>query len=263
MLMMDGQEIINIINNVSSLSKAFGCILASDDVQRILVDVNTTGHAFLQWAKGIFLQQNNGDKEEDNVRTFPIGFILNTGTHQNGGKHWQSIYFDDEGVSYFFDSYGRVAPKIFKRFEVVIRGLYHYFDHYNHNVQRAFNEFTMDNFKRYGFNKAVNSIRRSLADENNMKTAHVRYWNFQIQDDFTNVCGQYSTFFLYNISSNVRNPSKCAYKFFCDNFYYFKTPEEKNKAGFAFSEMIYKGNDRKISLIFYKLFGYKDPNIFS
>ena len=175
MLMMDGQEIINIIHNVSSLSKAFGCILASDDVQRILVDVNTTGHAFLQWAKGIFLQQNNnnsGDKEEDNVRTFPIGFILNTGTHQNGGKHWQSIYFDDQGVSYFFDSYGRVAPKIFKRFKVMIRGLYHYFDHYNHNVQRAFNEFTMDNFKRYGFNKAVNNIRRSLVDENNMKTAH-------------------------------------------------------------------------------------------
>ena len=76
----------------------------SRHVQRILVDVNTTGHAFLQWAKGIFLQQNNNssDKEEDNVRTFPIGFILNTGTHQNGGKHWQSIYFDDEGVSYFF-----------------------------------------------------------------------------------------------------------------------------------------------------------------
>ena len=55
-MMMDGQEIINIINNVSSLSKAFGCILASDDVQRILADVNTTGHGFLQWAKGIFLQ---------------------------------------------------------------------------------------------------------------------------------------------------------------------------------------------------------------
>ena len=120
----------------------------------------------------------------------------------------------------------------------MIRGLYHYFDHYNHNVQRAFNEFTMDNFKHYGFNKAVNNIRRSL--EENRKTAHVRYWNFPIQDDFTNVCGQYSTFFLYNISSNVRNPLKCAYKFFCDNFYYFKTPEEKNKAGFAFSEMIYK-----------------------
>ena len=63
----------------------------------------------------------------------------------------------------------------------MIRGLYHYFDHYNHNVQRAFNEFTMDNFKCYGFNKAVDNIRRSLADENNMKTAHVRYWNFQIR----------------------------------------------------------------------------------
>ena len=52
---------------------SLGCILASYDVQRILVDVNTTGHAFLQWAKGIFLQQNN-DKE-DNVRTFPIGLF--------------------------------------------------------------------------------------------------------------------------------------------------------------------------------------------
>ena len=231
-MMMDNQEIINIINNVSSLSKVFGCILVSDDVQRILVDVNTTGHAFLQWAKGIFLQQNNNDKEEDNVRTFPIGFILNTGTHQNGGKHWQSIYFDD-GVSYFLDSYGRVAPKIFKRFEVMIRGLYHYFDHYNHNLQRAFNKFTMGNFKRYGFNKAVNNIRRSLDDEN-MKTAHVRYWNFQIQDDFTNVCGQYSTFFLYNISSNVRNPLKCAYKFFVTIFIISKPQKKKIKQDLPF-----------------------------
>ena len=91
---MDGQEIINIINNVSSLSNAFGCILALDDVQQILSDVNTTAHVFLQWAKGIFLRHANG------VRTFPIGFILNTGMHQNGGKHWQAIYFDNEGVSY-------------------------------------------------------------------------------------------------------------------------------------------------------------------
>ena len=56
---------------------------------------------------------------------------------------------------------------------------------------------------------------------------------------------------------------KNAYKFFCDNFYYFKSAEEKNKAGIAFSEMIYKSNDKKIALIFYKLFGYKDSNILS
>ena len=211
-MMMDGQEIINIINNVSSLSKAFGCILALDDVQRILADVNTTGHGFLQWANGMFLQQQQNDKEDNvNIRTFPIGFILNTGTHQNGGKHWQSIYFDDEVISYFFDSYGRVAPKIFKRFEVMIRGMYHHFDHYNHNVQMC--------------------------------------------------AGSTACFPLQNFI-------KCAKSFemrlyiFRDNSYDFKTPEEKNKAGFAFSEMIYKRNDSKISLIFHKLFGYKDPNIF-
>ena len=78
---------------------------------------------------------------------------------------WQSIYFDNEGIPYFFDSYGRVAPKIFKRFKVMIRGLYHQFDHYNHNVQRAFAEFTMGNFKHYRFNKAVNNIQRSLEDK--------------------------------------------------------------------------------------------------
>ena len=256
---MDGQEILTIIHNVSSFSNAFGCILASDDVERILKGVNTSGNSFVQWAKEIFLNHDNGS------RTFPIGFILNTGTHQNGGKHWQAIYFDNEGTSYFFDSYGRIAPKIFKRFEIMIRGLYHYFDHYSHNVQRAFAEFNMDNFKHYGFNKAINAIHRSCSTskhEQKNTTAPVRYWNFQIQDDFTNVCGQYSTFFLYNISSNVRDPSKYAYKFFCDNFYYFKTPEEKSKAGIGFSEMIYKNNDKKIALIFHKLFGYKDPNIF-
>ena len=81
--MMDGQEIINIINNnVSSLSNAFGCILALDDVQKILKDINTTGHNFLEWAKSIFLQRATG------IRTFRIGIMLNTGKHQNGGKHW-------------------------------------------------------------------------------------------------------------------------------------------------------------------------------
>ena len=91
----------------------------------------------------------------------------------------------------------------------MIRGLYHYFGYYNHNVQRDLDEFTPSNFKQHGFDKAVKNIRDSLSQKgcNDAAASHARYWNF--------------------------------------------------------SEMIYKNNDKKISLIFYKLFGYKDSNIFS
>ena len=57
------------------------------------------GSKFFKWIKS----QMNENK------SFPIGFILNTGTHQNYGQHWQALYFDTNGISYFFYSYRREA----------------------------------------------------------------------------------------------------------------------------------------------------------
>ena len=34
-------------------------------------------------------------------RIFPIGFILNTGNHSNGGIYWQALYIDHQHTAYF------------------------------------------------------------------------------------------------------------------------------------------------------------------
>ena len=36
-----------------------------------------------------------------NIEHFPLAFVLNTGTHKNGGTHWQSMYIDHEHTVYF------------------------------------------------------------------------------------------------------------------------------------------------------------------
>ena len=192
-MIMDGREILSRISSHKSLNNSCGSILASDDVRR-LCDIpiwrhniehysnNTNnedyGSKFFEWIKS----QMNENK------SFPIGFILNTGTHENGGQHWQALYFDTNGISYFFDSYGREAKVEFKRFEMLIRATYHFLEHYEFNVQNAFNNFlNVENFINIGLIKA---IRETQNTTKRMDPSCVRYWDHQLQDDNTNVCGQ-------------------------------------------------------------------------
>ena len=82
---MYGRQILSCISSHASLKRSFGAILASDDVRKIC-DINidaignngnneTNGKEFFTW-----IRQQFGDD-----RRFPLGYILNTGTHQNGG----------------------------------------------------------------------------------------------------------------------------------------------------------------------------------
>ena len=85
---------------------------------------------------------------------FPIGFILNTGTHKNGGQHWQALYFDNEGISYFFDSYGRTAKKEFRIFEILLRAFFNYCAMFNHNTSTALHQWNINTFINYGLKKS-------------------------------------------------------------------------------------------------------------
>jgi len=40
------------------------------------------------------------------IKKFPQCFIANTDPSNKPGQHWISVYFDEEGIPYFFDSYG-------------------------------------------------------------------------------------------------------------------------------------------------------------
>ena len=247
-------------NKFENLQKSFGGILASDDVEEI-TDIpiyenitlynkqknQITGKKFHSWLIKVF-----------GKLAFPIGFILNTGTHKNGGRHWQALYLDSEGVSYFFDSYGRSAKKEFKKFEILLRGFYNFCSNFNHNIKIALQNWNIDAFIQGGLKKAITNI---MIKSNYQQKKIVRYWDHQIQDDDTNVCGQYSTYFLYNISCKVRNPSIDAYAFFAKNFYYFNSIQEKNKASKKQKNMLYIKNDKKIAAIFYNVFGNKDTNV--
>ena len=245
---MDGREILSCISSNGSLQKSFGSILASDDVHRIC-DIpiwrnnignyknnnEDFGSNFFNWIKN----QMNQDK------SFPIGFILNAGTHQNGGQHWQALHFDINGISYFFDSYGREAKVEFKRFEMLIRAMYHFVQYYKFNVEEGFINLNIESFIKIGL---IKSIKETQTTNKQTDASCVRYWDHQLQDDNTNVCGQYSTFFLYNLASNVRNPSLDAYKFFAENFFYFNSVGEKNQRPKDVQSRIYKMNDKKWQL---------------
>ena len=257
---MDGRQILSCISSHASLKRCFGAILASDDVRKIC-DLNieelnnnknettNNGKEFFTWIRQQF----------DDDRTFPLGYILNTGTHQNGGQHWQALYFDANGISYFFDSYGREAKVEFKKFEILLRAMYHFLNYFNFDTLKALSQLNIRNFIQLGLQKAVN--------ETKMQGAHqpscVRYWDHQIQDDNTNVCGQYSTFFLYNITSSIRDPPLEAYKFFAEHFFYFKSKYEKDKTKKELQSQVFKMNDRKMALLFQRAFGYIDKNIMS
>ena len=77
------------------LAKVYAGILTIDDVTHM----NSSLEMFRQFLISSLLSNN--------IQTFPIGFSVNTESHNSGGIHWQGIYFDSAHRVYFFDSYGR------------------------------------------------------------------------------------------------------------------------------------------------------------
>ena len=240
---MDLKTIEKCLSSTSDLEREYGVGLAEDDCRQILHNFQSIKTFFIT----TFLQEN-----KDNDKSFPIGFILNTGNHQNGGLHWQALYFDRMGMSYFFDSYGRKSNKLFSEFEHLIRTLYYYFELFDFDIRTAVKHMT------------VNSLKKARENAKRFKTTQtINYFDHQIQDDNTNVCGEYSTYFLYNISLKVRDPAVNAYTFFIKNFFYFKSKEDKKSCPSIYRNQWYIRNDQTIQKIFYRTFSFHLKNIFS
>ena len=90
----------------------------------------------------------------------------------------------------------------------------------------------------------------------------MQYWNHQLQDDNTNICGQDSTYFLFYVTYYVRNPPTDMYRFFKENFYYFKSNNDENHVKRTQQNMVRKKNDQLMAKIFEETFYYKDKDIF-
>ena len=125
------------------------------------------------------------------IENFPIAFFLNTGTHVNGGVHWQALYVDHNHMAYFFDSYGRRPNMVFNAFAHEMITISYYRDFmFRKSMKQALSddEFTRDALRRCYTTKVANDQPDTC-----------RYFPYQIQSDITNVCGEYSLIFLHNI----------------------------------------------------------------
>ena len=125
------------------------------------------------------------------IEHFPIAFFLNTGTHDNGGVHWQALYVDHNHMGYFFDSYGRRPNNIFNAFAHEMITISYYREYMcRQSMKQALSDdqFTRDALRRCYTTKVANDQPDTC-----------RYFPYQIQSDITNVCGEYSLIFLHTI----------------------------------------------------------------
>ena len=170
-----------------------------------------------------------------------MAFILNTGTHKNGGTHWQSMYIDHEHTVYFFDSYGRKPSDIFHRFAHDLLTISYYREYTKDlSLREALSDskFTQTNLRQCHKTKEAN-------DEEDT----IRYFPYQIQNDKTNVCGEYAVLFLHNIT-RTRDPWMHAYEFWTDHqdvfFYYLHPPHTTQSALVAAQQQTIQRQHNKI-----------------
>ena len=138
-----------------------------------------------------------------NPHGFPIAFAVNTGTTRNSGVHWQGLYLDHEYGVYFFDSFGREPEECFRKFADLMLVISAYLDMLPASMT------------------ATQKIHSKFFNISNLSKAHsarhtgrhcMSYWNFQLQSDEADTCGEYTVLFLYNICRK-RYPSTNAYSY--------------------------------------------------
>ena len=201
---MDNYTIERCIHKDIELRQTFGGCLLEDDVRHI-VGASTGDDLTRLHNLRIFLCNTVLHRQ---IEHFPLAFILNTGTHRNGGIHWQALYIDHEHIAYFFDSYGRKPSDIFRAFahELLTVSYYREFTR-KLPLRQALSDskFTPTNLRR--------SLRTKLSND---AEDTVRYFPYQIQSDTSHVCGEYSVLFLHNIARSP-DPWLNAYEFWIRN----------------------------------------------
>ena len=201
---MDNYTIERCINEDIELRQTFGGCLLEDDVRHIVGASRGDDLVRLHNLR-IFLCNTVLHRK---IEHFPLAFILNTGTHKNGGIHWQALYIDHEHIAYFFDSYGRKPSDIFRAFAHELLTVSYY------------REFTRKLPLRQALSDSKftpTTLRRSLSTKlANDADDTVRYFPYQIQSDTSHVCGEYSVLFLHNIARSP-DPWRNAYEFWIRN----------------------------------------------
>ena len=202
---MDNYTIEHCINEDTELRQTFGGCLLEDDVRHI-VGASTGDDLGRLHNLRIFLCNTVLHRKIEHFP--PLAFILNTGTHKNGGIHWQALYIDHDHIAYFFDSYGRKPSDIFRDFahELLTVSYYREFTR-KLSLRQALSDskFTPTTLRR--------SLRTKLAND---EEDTVRYFPYQIQSDTSHVCGEYSVLFLHNIARSP-DPWLNAYEFWTGN----------------------------------------------
>ena len=183
---MDNFAIERCIQEDSHLQQVFaGCLLA-DQVKNI-IGVRRGGAKRINNVR-IFLCET---VKYRNIEHFPIAFILNTGTHKKGGVHWQELYVDHEHTANFFDSFGWLPLPVFEEFahDLLTYSYYRQFCR-NLTLSKALSDkhFMSANIKRAHKTKRFNDHANTC-----------RYFPYQIQNDWSGVCGEYAVLFLHNI----------------------------------------------------------------
>ena len=230
---MDNYTIEKCIEMDDEVRQVFGGCLLEDDVQHIIGasrgEDATRLHNLRMFLCNTLLHRK--------IEHFPIGFILNTGDHANGGIHWQALYIDHEHTAYFFDSYGRMPSETFKRFahELLTVSYYREF-----RRQLPLKQALSD--KVFCASSLRRSLRTKLANDENDTC---RYFPYQIQNDASNVCGEYSVLFLHNITRSP-DPWLNAYEFWTGNQQvFFLLPTVNNKSSSSSSCACCRGRKTK------------------
>ena len=193
---MDNIDIKHCVEKDSKeLAKIYAGVLTIDDVTHM----NSSLEMFRQFLISSLLSNK--------IQNFPIGFILNTGSHKSGGIHWQGIYFDSAQRAYFFDSYGREPMEHYLIYTELMLTFSYMRQHFRClPMERVLSTqcFTQDFFQKCKdtFLKCTNNITYN-------------YYNKQLQSPLTNVCGEYALLFLY-IMCRQTCPEMCAYSFWND-----------------------------------------------
>eukprot|EP00794_Sanderia_malayensis_P014684 gene14683-biopygen11781 len=220
------------------LARIYAGVIAEDDIAKILANLGS----FRDFLVTSLLQRN--------IHHFPLAYIMNTGTHKNGGRHWQALYFDHDHNAFFFDSYGRQPSDAFKSFaEHMLSFSYLRRDHRLQSLDECLSTqtFTPQNYRLAQRTQALDAAQHATV-----------YFPWQIQSDDTNVCGEYSVLFLFAIC-RTHQPRVSGYNFWYDpeNNFYRVRPDSRRKQKDALVS-----NDKRVRTRFLHLFNFPDPDIF-
>ena len=239
---MDNVDIQHCIDKDSKeLAKIYAGVLTIDDVTHM----NSSLEMFRQFLISPLLPNK--------IQNFPIGFIVNTGSHNSDGIHWQGIYFDNKHHVYFSDSYGREPMEHYMIFtELILTFSY---------MKQHFRSLSMERvLSTQCFTPALFQVCKDTLLKRSVDNITYNYYNKQLQSPLTNVCGEYALLFLY-IMCRQKYPEIYAYSFWNNRQRFTPIRPTYNLNAIQSHQVL--SNDLYVRNTVVKLFGFYDKNVFA